>query len=671
MNIKLTQFHGMAPKIGERNLSNEGSQESRNANLWSGEIRALRKPLDIEIPAKSGSIKTIYLLNDKWLHWTQDVDVVGAPSETDDAGRTYYSGHNNPKSTNYDLATTGGSEYPEAFYRLGLPSPDTEPTITPSGGSGSADTRSYLYTFITDWGEESPPSVSAEATGKVDDTWALTNMDAAPPNSMTITGITHASGIATITVSSNHFLETKEVVEFSGVVGAVELNGLILPVTRTGAEEFTVELASMTAYTSGGTADREAPIQTDSMMKNIYRTNTAGNFVFVAQVAAATTSYNDTVESTALGEAIPSTRYYAPPGDLVGMVSLPNGILAGFVGKTVYFCEPYQPHAYPESYELNVSFNIVGLGVFGSSVLVLTDGTPYLITGSHPANMSMETLNYQLSCVSRQSIVGLRDGVTFASPDGLVSYRGGSPELITQGYLEKREWSKYAPSTMRGAIYDDRYYGFYENGGDDFDVSGGIIFDPSEPSAVFTLTEVTAAALYRKASTDDLFMVSDGVLRQFDSGGSEEQVYWKSKAFVMPRPCAMVAGKVRFTETGGVTQADSEAALAAAMNTTDDQVADGTIISNGSLGGFTLGAYTVAGGPYLDVANDNDSPLAGVTLLVYANGDLVHTEAVVDENPFRLPGDYLADVFEFEISSNELRIHEVILADNMSELAGL
>ena len=671
MHIKLSQFHGMAPKIGERNLNNEGSQESRNANLWSGEIRALRKPLDIGIPAKTGTIKTIYLLDDKWLHWTQDVDVVSAPSETEDAGRTYYSGHHNPKSTNYDLATAGGSEYPEAFYRMGLPSPDNAPTVTPSGGSATADTRAYLYTFISAWGEESPPSVSKEATGKVDDTWALTNMDAAPPNSMTITNITYASGVATVTVGSDHFLETKEVVEFSDIIGAVELNGLSLPVTRTATDEFTVAVEDMTAYTSGGTADREAPIQIAGMMKNIYRTNTAGRFVFVDQIAVTTTTYNDTVASTELGEEIPSTDYYAPPGDLTGIVSLPNGILAGFVGKTVYFCEPYQPHAYPESYELNVSFNIVGLGVFGSSVLVLTEGTPYLITGSHPANMSMDAINYQLSCVSRQSIVGLRDGVTFASPDGLVSYRGGSPELITQGYLEKLEWSKYSPSTMRGAIYDDRYYGFYENGGDDFDVSGGIIFDPSEPSAVFTLTEVSAAALYRKASTDDLFMVSDGVLRQFDVGGSEEQAYWKSKAFVMPRPCAMVAGKVRFTATGGVTKADSDAALAAAMETTTAQIADGTIISNGSLGGGPLGAYTLAGGPYLDVANNNNPPLAAVTLLVYADGNLVHTEAVVDENSFRLPGDYLADVFEFEISSNELRIHEVILADNMSELAGL
>ena len=243
--------------------------------------------------------------------------------------------------------------------------------------------------------------------------------------------------------------------------------------------------------------------------------------------------------------------------------------------------------------------------------------------------------------------------------------------MVTSGIIEKREWQGYSPASIRGFVYDDRYYGFYEDGGDDSNEDGGFIFDMSEPTAVFTLTGVAATAGHRVLENDDLFVMVGGVLRQFDEGGSEEQTYWKSKAFILPRPAAMTAAKVRFTSTGGVTESEYTASLEAAMSTIDQQIANDTIVSNGSLGGFSLAAYTVAGGPYLAEVNDLENSITGVTLLVYADGTLIHTEVVSDEKPFRMPGGYLTDVYEFELSGNNVSIHEVVMAETMSELAGL
>ena len=76
--------------------------------------------------------------------------------------------------------------------------------------------------------------------------------------------------------------------------------------------------------------------------KRIYR-SVSGSFgtayLFVAEIAVATTSYNDAVAADNLGEQLPSLAYSMPPATLKGLISLPNGMMAGFDGKDVYFCE--------------------------------------------------------------------------------------------------------------------------------------------------------------------------------------------------------------------------------------------------------------------------------------------------------------------------------------------
>ena len=59
-----------------------------------------------------------------------------------------------------------------AFF-LGIPQPGTI-TVTPDGaGSGGSDTRSYVVTWVSAYGEEGPPSDPVTATGKADDQWDI------------------------------------------------------------------------------------------------------------------------------------------------------------------------------------------------------------------------------------------------------------------------------------------------------------------------------------------------------------------------------------------------------------------------------------------------------------------------------------------------------------------
>jgi len=119
----------------------------------------------------------------------------------------------------------------------------------------------------------------------------------------------------------------------------------------------------------------------------IYRSQTsatgATGLFFVDEISGASTTYAyDSTVTPSLQELIPSTDYDPPPATLTGITSLPNGMMAAFVGKDLYFSEPYQPHAWPEKYVLTVDFEIVGLAAFGSTIAVLTRGTPYVAQGT-------------------------------------------------------------------------------------------------------------------------------------------------------------------------------------------------------------------------------------------------------------------------------------------------
>jgi hypothetical protein len=57
---------------------------------------------------------------------------------------------------------------------LGIPAPSVVPSVSPSGGTGADTTRAYVYTWVSAYGEEGPPSEPTTVTGQVDDTWAIT-----------------------------------------------------------------------------------------------------------------------------------------------------------------------------------------------------------------------------------------------------------------------------------------------------------------------------------------------------------------------------------------------------------------------------------------------------------------------------------------------------------------
>ena len=272
--------------------------------------------------------------------------------------------------------------------------------------------------------------------------------------------------------------------------------------------------------------------------KRIYRA-TAGIFLFVAEITAATASYNDAILAENLGEELPSLTWEEPPTGLSGLTNLPNGNMAGFVGRDIYFCEPYRPFAWPLQYVQSIDFPVVGLGRLDTTLVVLTTGTPYFIQGTAPESMVVVKSDLEQACASKRSIVSFNGIVMYASPDGLVALTPGGSKLITQDYFTKDQWQAFKPDSIHAYQTDLKYVAFYDTGS----VQGGFVYDTT--SGEFITHNVYATAGYTDIQRDKLFLAfSDRTVKVWE-GGSALTYTWKSKKFGLPYPISFSTAQVQ------------------------------------------------------------------------------------------------------------------------------
>lgn len=192
-------FSGIAPRLEPERLGESNAQTAHNCDLRNGSLRALRGTAAVVALSKPGPIKTIYrfgqTVSDEslyWFHWTDDVDVVRGQIAGDTDERTYFTGdstYGHPRVTKASIALPGGTAYPMASYRLGVPAPVSAPTNGGVGGagSGSVETRAYVYTYVTGDGEEGAPSAATLIEAQEGQTVTLNGLLVAPGGDYNIT----------------------------------------------------------------------------------------------------------------------------------------------------------------------------------------------------------------------------------------------------------------------------------------------------------------------------------------------------------------------------------------------------------------------------------------------------------------------------------------------------
>lgn len=481
MKINLDRFNGIAPGVASRLLSEKFAQTAQNIDFVSGVVTPIKGDLDT-FTLQNSLRRSIFYFNDAdWLEWTaDDVKAVKGPIPNDTYNRLYWTGDTDyPRMGTVTSIVSGASGYPAASYRLGVPAPAAAPTGVQSGTPDTteiANTVSYVYTFVTVYGEEGPPSPAS----------AL--FDVTSPETVTITmaGAYHPSG------------------NYNFGSGALKRIYRSNTGSDTTAYQFVAEVAFATTSYADTTPSAE-----------------------LAEVLPS---------DTWVGPPDDDTSLY-PDGPLKGLIPLANGILAGFTGNRLCLSEPYLPHAWPVEYRKTLEHDIVGIASTANGVVVMTVGTPYFVTGVDPSSMAAMKVPLAQACINARSIVDMGEYALYAGPDGLCKVGADSAEVVSQGVITPAQWiADFSPATFRAFEYEGTYVAFWYTGG----VSRGFVFDPRSPDNAFSTMVLSAEVRGGWVNPQDgqLYLIVGNKIKKFRGGSSNLTATWKSKKFVLPRPAS-------------------------------------------------------------------------------------------------------------------------------------
>lgn len=171
MRLRFRQFSGEFPRLNQAMLPDSGAVDATNVRLVSGAIQPLYGAESVSTLALTGhSIQAVHLWsvggNDYWLRFQDTVSVIRSPIADDSYSRIYWSGDSRMGGAlcySYTPAVSsgGGTEYPNNYYKLGIPAPTIKPSLALASGATdgvATEARAYVYTYVGKLGEESAPS---------------------------------------------------------------------------------------------------------------------------------------------------------------------------------------------------------------------------------------------------------------------------------------------------------------------------------------------------------------------------------------------------------------------------------------------------------------------------------------------------------------------------------
>lgn len=615
-SVRLTNLVGLAPRIEPRLLSSHHGQIAHNVELYSGAIRPLRAPKFAGVTLHPEKLenslcgvsypeaRTIKSVDGRWYSWDSDVKVVRGFGEAGLSGRFFYS----EGGKIYWSSNDGGSPDKRP---IGVDFPENALTISIiSAGDGTSPKlfTSWFYTFVTAENEESAPSPLSTPIQIFDGTSAVLDGFARPPTA------------------------------------------LATPV-------------KIRLYQSSYNApDGVAP------------------FLLVDELPITTTSYTATKKRNELGYANITTGLLPPPktaingGELcvAGIVSMGSNYYFGYGGREGFFSEPGRPYAFPDQYRVLLDYPIVAAesyaGIINNELVthlvIATTGYVYVAVGRNPleAIKNLTKLPDPQPCVSARSMVSAPYGVIFASHDGLVRVGQGGMSVITRGVARRAEWGKmFNPSTIVGAVYDGRYFGFYSsptgNQGFSFDYNDRTTgVDQHDKLVTFS---VFGTAVH-SSPEESFYFAKDNQLYQWGTGEGFLKKKWKSKIIIAREVSTCSAVKLNM-HTKRYTLAEQAARDSYAVYYGKTMAAAGHAVGRPSVAEFLKERPSLQ--CHAAILTEIEHP---EQLRVWVDGRLVLDRNVFDSSPVRMPK---VRGLEFEIQvSGKRAIYEIMMATSMMEL---
>jgi len=602
------------------------ASDAKNTKLLQGELRGYRVLVE-EADFSGGGVTPVrraYRVpntpSDAYLTFdTRDVDIVRSPLVNDTWDRYFWAGDGVPQMNSGANIKAGQVNGP---YWLGVPGPANAPSVSPPAGSD--ETRAYVYTFVSEFGEESQPSPATVVAGASAGTWALSGMDA----------------------------------------------------------------------TISGEANRAFQGHQGQAVVKIYRTvpgNASTNFYYVDEVNYGTTTYNDTIANdvVASNNLLESTTWAPPISTMEGFIAMPNGYLVGWAGRRLLFSEPYRPHAWPAEYELSTEFDIVALGVVGSTLVIGTESQPYFGQGVSPASFTTQKIDAVEPCLSRRGMVSTTAGVLYPSINGLVLANSSGVQVITKDLFTKEEWSDWLPNQLYAAQLGLQYIAF--NG-----PSTGFVLDPQEPAARFVPLDgfTNVEGIETDRYTGNVSLLSNDRIWEWDGENTQQRMQWtwKSKMYQTPKPINFGAARLHFI-TGSVDFSDeitakyspyntslmtaigTQPGALSRLNTLNGQVLGGSPANNTGLvaGWDEAETRQPLGGSLLfpvGVLSSQTNTVRVIIYVDYQNGQkkVVFDRNISSEDIFRLPTGFKSDLWQIELRGNTT-VYSMQIAETPKQLA--
>ncbi|MAK71172.1 MAG: hypothetical protein CMF19_03875 [Idiomarinaceae bacterium] len=500
--FKRDRFSGIAPGVAPNLLAEQFAQIAENIDFESGSIAPIRNPSS-SVETVGGSTQSIYYYENSvqnvWLAFDDPlVNVVEGPIPGDTYERLYWTGDGAfPKmSVQTRIYGDGTAPFPENFWRLGVPAPDSTPSVSIANtldDTVTPDDVSYVYTFVTAYGEEGPPSEPS-----------------------TVSEFTPSTQTATIQLPA-----------YGGTSTYINFARKRIYRSNTGSTNTTFQLVDDVPYATPSITDNRAGSELQEVLPS----------------------------ETWIGPPDDDTTLY-PDGPLLGLTPVANGIFAGFTGKRLCLSEPYLPHAWPISYRITLEEDIVGIGTTANGVVCLTNGKPYFVTGVDPSAMTALQVDLAQACVNRASIVDMGEYILYAGPDGLCAVSGTEGRVVTKGLISPEQWNAdFSPTTIKAFRHEGKYIAFYNLGSAPYASTDyrGWVFDPrADEAAISTITsdrqvyggwnnpktgELSFIDALSSTSTSRDIKIWEGSV----GSGSDKRrpATWKSKKVVFPAPTSI------------------------------------------------------------------------------------------------------------------------------------
>ena len=182
--VKLQDFSGMIPSRDLTLLPDNNAAYSRNTWLYRGNIQGYRSATTRRTLSGS-SVQGVYRIplgtatdfsNSVWVEFTDaNTNVIRAPVVGDTYERYYFFS----PSTVPQYSPLSDLQTNAARLTLGVPTPVTAPIVavvppSPVPSNPVSETRSYVYTWVTEYGEEGAPSPATVVSGNVGSSYNIT-----------------------------------------------------------------------------------------------------------------------------------------------------------------------------------------------------------------------------------------------------------------------------------------------------------------------------------------------------------------------------------------------------------------------------------------------------------------------------------------------------------------